>query len=227
MSRLHLLFPVCLTEETNENHKSVKEAFERNILKYTNEYGMSDESTGHVTMHHEPEFEPVFKFATQAAKNFVAQYSIDPEVFDYNVVKSWMNILEHKNTPQHNHADAHISFAYYINVPEDKAMPITFCNYADRYEPFSFMAKHNNPSEWNLINSYGWSFTPEEGKMFVFPAQLQHYVDRISDAPETGIFSIEDYKKRRVTIAGDILLTYKETSAKSLGLQPIKNWRTF
>jgi hypothetical protein len=197
------------------------------IFNYLNNDGLSDESTGHVTMHHEEVLRPVFEFAIRSAKEFISQYMIDPEVFDYHVVKSWMNMIEHRATPQHNHADAHISFVYYVNVPANNEMPITFCNYANRHEPFSFMSKTNNPADWNVINSYAWSFTPQDGTLFVFPASLSHYVDKYDDEPETGIHSKEDFMRHRIAIAGDILLTYKETSAKSLGLQPIKNWRTF
>jgi uncharacterized protein (TIGR02466 family) len=227
MTQLHLLFPVSILEETNEQHAFIKDAFERNILNYVDENGMSDESTGHVTMHHEAEFEPLFSFATKAAKTFVAQYMIDPELFDYNVVKSWMNILDQRETPRHDHSDAHISFVYYINIPENRATPITFYNHQERHEPFPAMAKHNHPLEWNLVNSYGWSFKPSEGTLFVFPAKLEHYVEKTSNETDKGIFSLEDFRSRRVSIAGDIILTYKETSAKSLGLQPIANWRTF
>jgi hypothetical protein len=227
MSKLHLLFPVAVYEETHNDPASIKEDMSKIIFDYLDDRGMSDEATGHVTMHHEEAIRPVFEFAVQAAKTFVSHYMIDPELFDYHVVKSWMNMIEHRETPRHNHADAHISFSYYVNVPPNNQTPITFCNYPNRYEPFSFMSKNNNPIEWNLVNSYAWSFTPQEGTLFVFPSMLSHYVDKNDDGIETGIHNIDDFKRHRVTIAGDILLTYKKTSAKSLGLQPMQNWRTF
>jgi hypothetical protein len=227
MSNLHLLFPVAVYEDRYDDPSSVKKKTSKIIFNYLNQQGLSDEATGHVTMHHEDELRDVFEFATRAAKQFISHYMIDPELFDYHVVKSWMNMIEHRETPRHNHADAHVSFVYYINLPETNSTPITFCNYPDRYEPFPFMAKNNNPIEWNLINSYAWSFTPQEGTLFVFPANLSHFVDKHDDTPETGIHNLDDFNRHRISIAGDIVLTYKDTSAKSLGLQPIKNWRTF
>lgn len=224
---IHALFPVLVYEDKYNNPVAVKEETSKIIFKYLDSNGMSDEATGHVSMHHEEVLRPVFEFATNAAKQFISHYMIDPELFDYYVVKSWMNMIEHRETPRHDHADAHISFVYYINVPVNNSTPITFCNYPDRYEPFSFMSKNNNPSEWNLINSYAWSFQPQEGTLFVFPARLSHYVDKHDNMPETGIHTVDDFHRHRVSVAGDILLTYKDTSAKSLGLQPIKNWRTF
>jgi hypothetical protein len=227
MAQLHLLFPVVVYEDTYENSSSMKDVFSKIIFQYLNERGMSDENTGHVTMHHDNLLKPLFGFATAAAKKFVAQYMIDSDLFDYHVVKSWMNMIEHRETPQHNHADAHISFVYYVNLPKTNDMPITFCNYPNRYEPFPFMSKVNTPTEWNAINSYAWSFAPQEGTIFVFPSTLSHYVEKHDEKPETGIHNSEDFMRHRISIAGDILLTYKDKSAKSLGLQPIKNWRTF
>ncbi len=60
MMNIHLLFPVTVLEDMNHDHQAIKQSFEENILKYTDSNGMSDESTGHVTMHHEPAFEPMF-----------------------------------------------------------------------------------------------------------------------------------------------------------------------
>lgn len=223
----HLLFPVAVQELKHDDPVGIKNLFESIILDYVNDDGFSDEATGHVNMHHEPKLLPIFELATKAAKSLVGSHMIDPELFDYNVVKSWMNMLSYRETPQHNHADAHISFSYYVNIPPDKNAPITFCNYPERYEPFSYMAKVNNASDWNLVNSYAWSFTPEEGTIFAFPSRLAHFTPSMGSGQEPGIKTVKDFRKHRIVIAGDILLTYKETSAKSLGLQPIKNWRTF
>jgi len=224
---MHLLFPVAVQELQYHDPLGIKNALESVILNHVDADGKSDESTGHVTMHHEPALLPVFELATKAAKALVESHMVDPELFDYNVVKSWMNMLSARDTPQHNHADAHISFSYYVNIPPNKNAPITFCNYPERYEPFSFMAKVNNASEWNLVNSYAWSFHPQEGTIFAFPSRLSHFTPRMSDGDEPGIKTVDDFRSHRIVIAGDIVMTYKDTSAKSLGLQPIKNWRTF
>ena len=63
--------------------------------------------------------------------------------------------------------------------------------------------------------------------MFTFPSSLVHGTLARSDKGDKGLFSIKDYRRHRVAIAGDFLLTYKDKQAKSLGLQPVENWRTF
>jgi hypothetical protein len=44
---------------------------------------------------------------------------------------------------------------------------------------------------------------------------------------DPGVKTTDDLIDRRICIASDVLLTYKEKSAKSLGVQPVSNWRKF
>jgi uncharacterized protein (TIGR02466 family) len=223
----YALFPTLAAEAFYEDHAKLKPVLENGIFRHMTPEGYSNEKTGHVTLHLDEEFHPLFQFVSQAVKEYIAAYSIDSNLFDINIVKTWMNIIREKGTPAHNHADAHISFVYYINVPEDAATPITFYNHGDWYEPYMGFSKFNNPAEWNPFNSPAWSFSVKEGALMVFPARMHHETPDTSGDPEIGVKSMKDLRRRRVSLAGDIVLTFKETSAKSMGLQPIKNWRTF
>lgn len=223
----HLIFPSYIMESHFDGHVNLKKAFKKVALQHFNEDGFSDEMTGHVTMHHEPTLAPLYKFAVQEAKKFVSTYSIDPELYEFNVVKSWMNVTKNRDTQMHGHKDAHISFAYYLNVPEEANMPIIFQNYDNRHEPYSGMAKWNDPSEWNLINSYTWMFDVREGQLMVFSANMIHGTFKDQSSLDTGVKNMAAFNERRVCIAGDILLTYKVKQAKPLGLQPMENWRRF
>lgn len=223
----HLIFPSYVMESHFDGQANLKKAFKKVALSHFNEEGFSDEMTGHVTMHHEPVLRPMYEFATKEAKQFVANYGINPELFDYHVVKSWMNVTKNRDTQMHGHKDAHISFAYYINVPEEAKTPIMFQNYDNRHEPYVGMARWNNPTEWNLINSYTWMFDVREGQLLVFPANMIHGTIKENSGADLGVKNIAAFNERRVCIAGDILLTFKEKQAKPLGLQPVENWRRF
>lgn len=223
----HALFPTLVLETFNETHEAIKRVFEKKIFDYLNEEGFSNESTGHLVMHHYEELSPVFKMATQTVRAYMEKLSVNPDLYQYNLVKSWMNMVRERNTPMHRHRDAHMSFVYYLNIPKDADMPLTFERDDYRHEPFPGCIKHAPPAEWNWINSYSWSFTPREGVMFVFPASMAHGTPARSDKRDTGIFTLKDYRSHRVSIAGDFVLTYKTKQDKSLGLQPIENWRTF
>jgi hypothetical protein len=224
---IHALFPTLLLQDDNLENDRLKNIILKNMLKHTDADGFSGEFTGHVNLHHEPLYEQVFVMATHMAKQYCEVMQIDPDLFDFNIVKSWFNILENQSTPYHSHADAHLSFCYYVHVPEDLAQPIRFYAKEDKYEPFPAFAKFNSPAEWNIFNSYSWSFQASEGRMYLWPARMGHdTVGKSNDQP-TGITSVEEAKKRRVSLAGDILLTYKEKSRSPLGLQPKRNWRLF
>jgi hypothetical protein len=224
----HALFPVLVGETQNSKHAEIKPALEKQILQnYLDKDGYSHERTGHVILHHDPVFEELFEFITFACKEWLATYMIHPDIFNFNIVKTWMNILKDQATPYHHHGDSHISFTYYINVPEDNKKPIIFHNYNERYEPFPGCIRFNNPVEWNAFNSYGWSFPVEEGKLLIFPSRLAHNTEGNLDRQDKGVKCLTDLHDRRVCLAGDIVLTYKETSAKTFGLQPVENWRIF
>ena len=61
----------------------------------------------------------------------------------------------------------------------------------------------------------------------VFPSAMGHETPMLSDEEDYGVKDLADLKSRRLSIAGDVIITYKELAAKPLGLQPVKNWRTF
>ena len=127
----------------------------------------------------------------------------------------------------HNHADAHMSFTYYINIPKEFSKPIRFYNYHARHEPFPGCIKFNDPSKWDDFNAYTWQIEPREGRLFVFPANLTHDTVGHEEAKEPGCFTQGDLEQMRVCLACDILLTYKDKASKPLGVQPVSNWRIF
>jgi hypothetical protein len=223
----HALFPTLVLETFNEDHATTKQAFEDEILNHLSDKGFSNELTGHLTMHHVPAFRPVFELATKAAKAYMETLKVDPDLYQFNLVKSWMNMVRERATPMHAHRDAHLSFVYYVNVPEDANMPLVFEQDDYRHEPFAGCIKNSPPAEWTWLNSYTWSFGPKEGILFVFPASMIHGTPSRSAEPDKGIIDLADYRSHRVSIAGDFVLTYRDKQAKALGIQPVKNWRTF
>lgn len=205
----------------------MKQAFEDEILNHLSDKGFSNELTGHLTMHHVPAFHPVFELATKTAKAYMETLKVDPGLYEFNVVKSWMNMVRERATPMHAHRDAHLSFVYYVNIPDDAGMALVFEQDDYRHEPFAGCIKNAPPSEWTWLNSYTWSFGPKEGVMFVFPASMIHGTPSRTGENDTGIVTLDDYRKHRVAIAGDFVLTYKDKQPKALGIQPVANWRRF
>lgn len=233
----HSLFPTLLLEFKYDKKDQFKEIFFNSVLKYTNENGKSNEYTGHVNIHHEEAFKPFYAFVTSCIKKYIRRLHLNPDEFEYYVTKSWLNINNKKATPKHSHADGHMSFAYYINLPENNQQKIRFYNIENRYEPYSHCIEYNNPSNWDEYNSYTWDFLPTEGQLFVFPGNLPHSTvgnsykmleDMTEDTiEEPGYFIPSDLKTKRICISADFMITFKEKLPRSMGVQPISNWRMF
>lgn len=224
----HALFPTLVCEFEYPEAAEFKAAFYQHIFDHMTPDGYSNEYTGHVNLHHDPAFNPLFTFASRCIEQYLDRLHIDRKLFDVSIVKTWMNITKDRPTPLHNHGDAHISFTYYINIPDEVKKPIRFYNHTYRHEPYPGSMKFNNTSnQWDWFNSYTWQFDPKEGQMFVFPATLPHDTVSNYDQEESGTKSIEELSKRRICLAADAVITYKNTTASPMGLQPVENWRKF
>lgn len=225
----HSLFPTLISEFHYDFPQSFKDKFFAQVMNHMSEEGFSDEMTGHVALHLEPTWEEIFKFATNGIKHYMFRLGADPEVFDINFVKTFLAITKEVSTPLHVHSDAHISWTYYVNVPDGVNYPIRFHD-RQRHEPYPGFCRYNNARNWwDHYNSETWKFVPTEGQMFVFSSNLAHDTVKYDNNTQNrvGCKTVVDLKKRRICMAGDIILTYKELTAVPLGLQPVKNWRTF
>lgn len=228
--KVHPLFPTTICEFNYPKSESFKKNLSKSIFKYLNEDGFSNEITGHVTLHHEPEYHDLYCFLQKCVREYLQILSVEDNNFNINFIKSWFNIQKNKTSPEHAHADAHISIVYYANVPDNCTQAIRFNNALNRLEPFSGCIRWNNTKDiWNVYNSSSWKFYPKEGDVFVFPSKLAHDTvsDQINSLEDTGIKTNKDFNEHRICIASDVLLCYKDKQALPLGIQPIENWRSF
>jgi len=228
--KTHAIFPVTVCEFNYPKANEFKNNLSKSIFKHLNDKGFSDELTGHVSIHHDPEYNDLFCFLQKCVTEYLTILNINSNNFEINFVKSWFNIIKNRNTPKHSHGDAHISITYYANVPENCIQSIKFDNYFERMEPFPGCMMWNNINNiWNPLNSYSWEFSPKQGNVFIFPSKLMHCTsgEPVKNPFDNGIKTIDDVYEHRICIASDVLLTYKNKKALPLGLQPIENWRTF
>lgn len=223
----HALFPTVIGEFQYPKHEEFRQLFFDVGLKHFTSEGYSEEETGHVTIHHDPAFEDLYKYLSECIEEYLATLNVDSDNFNINIVKSWLNVLQTRSTPTHSHKDAHISFVYYVNAPESCNQAIRFHNERP-VEPFAGCVRFNNSKNvWNVLNSYTWQFMPQQGTIFVFPASVGHDTLGGPVVKDEGVKTKTDLTKRRISIASDAVLTYKEKSAKPLGIQPVSNWRSF
>lgn len=232
MNKIHL-FPTFVGQELYQDAESFKTLIFNSIGDHLTDDGYSDELTGHLTLQHDARYRPFFEFATQSAMQYVGCLNIDPNTYDYNIVKSWFNITKEKNNPSHTHSDAHLSFVYYISTPVEVKKMLCFFVAESPNQLYHGMA--SQIKAFNYENALSWSIEISEGEIYLFPANLAHgVVASKDDITPQGISNIRakdvpmlNLKEFRVAIAGDIVLTHKDKALVSMGLQPIKNWRTF
>lgn len=232
MNKIHL-FPTFVGQDIYRDAGVFKDLIFNSIEDHLTDDGYSDELTGHLTLQHDERYRSFFEFATQSAKRYVECLNINPNTYDYNIVKSWFNITREKNNPIHTHSDAHLSFVYYISTPtEVKKM---LCFFVDESPNQLYHGMSSLVKEFNYENALSWSIEIAEGEIYLFPASLAHgVIASKNDINTKGISKImdkdvpiRDLREFRVAIAGDMVLTHKDKALVSMGLQPTKNWRTF
>jgi uncharacterized protein (TIGR02466 family) len=228
--KAYSLFPTLICEEFYDDKENFKQIFLENAFQHITN-GESGELSGNVDVHLNPAFQNFFEFVAQNAKQFVSVLEIDPEIFHFSIVKTWLNITRESDNPAHDHSDSHLSFTYYVNVPEDIHKNfVVYCPHEINSLYYGML--QFNVREYNQFNSANHQLLTEEGKLLLFPSRLRHSVTSVDHLnpilkPETKVETVEQLKNKRISIAGDFILTHKNKTSQFLGLQPIKNWKTY
>lgn len=216
------LFPTLVVTETYKQHDQFKKIFFDNLPKYLREDRITGEQSGHVDLHLNPDFEEFFQFVSSTANEYIDTLIGTKEIWEPWLVKTWFSDF---NVPLHSHDDAHLSFVYYVNIPKNAAYPLHFIPPIDRLNDLTggMFLSHKDVKAVEYNNQYNCSsveFQPTEGALLVFPAKMKHLVEthKVELQPK-----ITD---RRISLAGDFILTLKEKTARSMGLQPVSNWRS-
>ena len=225
-------FPTLVCDFQSEKHDDFKTIFYNNLEKYVHPEGLEGEHAN-LFFHHNKEFDFFFEEITGFAKQYLAAMELDPENWDFNLVKCWWQSLTNNNIPMHNHSDAHLSFVYYANVPPGSGSLIFqhdrhFLNdltsgmFLDDYE-------NNSPfKQYNAFNSMSVAYEAREGMVVIFPGKLDHMTSPVAaEHGDEKTADVDIIKRRRISIAGDFLLTFKNPKHTAMGLQPVKFWRNF
>lgn len=222
----HPLFPTLVAEFHYDKKEDFKNRFFNRVLHHMDDHGYSMETTGNVDIHFDDDLSDLFDFAALNAFQYLKTMEVNDE-FDLNLVKTWLNIITEFHTPYHNHQDSHLSFVYYVQIPEGMDKPVNFAIHEKPNELFHGMT-NANIVKWNMWNSPTWFFNPVEGQMFMFPGKLYHYTSGSgSGSPDMPVKTLDDLKPRRISIAGDFVLTYKKRIGRAYGIMPVSNWKVY
>lgn len=225
-----LLFPTLVTLGKREVDELEKESWFSAYLEQSNKDGVSNESTGHQSVHHDIRFKKVFSDIADTIRKHLTTLSVDTSMIEVYIQKSFFNISKHYGNPLHNHIESHISFTYYPHIHESCAQELVF--YQDRYKVSNDICEEFlefNVKEWHDINATSYSLKTREGDIFVFPSKLTHSVesDKTSNDEAESFKTIEQLRVSRFCVVGDVILTRKDTKHYDRLLMPIDNWRKF
>ena len=223
------LFPTCVTSTIYEDHEKLKKVFFQNFKNHVPESGYPlGEASGHVSIHNDPDMAFFFKFVSDTAREYLKILGVDESIWEVNLVKTWLNSFSFNSVPPHNHADAHLTWIYYMNVPEGKAHPLVLLKNNAVNDLTNGLFE--NDTTHNQFSASRLEHTPTEGELMFLPSNLDHQTALLEkNSPEIH-FPTNDHKihmHNRISISGDIVLTFKETSKRSRGLQPVSNWKKF
>ena len=85
-------FPTLICDFESQTHDQFKTAFYNNMSKYAHPEGLDGEHAD-LFFHHNPELEFFFKEITDFAKQYLVAMELDPEEWDFNLVKCWWQSL--------------------------------------------------------------------------------------------------------------------------------------
>lgn len=227
-SEIHLMFPTAVGSFECDRHDEFKKIFlERmpyHCAKHENGGLYSGENSGHIYVHTDIELHGLFKFISEGVKSYLEMLDYDHSRVDVNIIKTWISATDSNTViPVHAHATSHLSFVYYMQMPEN-ADVISFQVQRNPNEPYYGAFDAGTPRQkpmvngYNSLNSNQSSLATKEGELIVFPSTLFHGTTKVS----------EPNKDQRIALAGDVLLVFNETKPNyATGLFDPKTWRCF
>jgi hypothetical protein len=213
------IFPTLLATFEYPNKEELKSIF---LEEYKHlEIKEIGEHTGNNDVHHNPKLDPLYNFVVASASEYLKTMEINLNNFYIVIGKSWLSYVNAEiAVPMHAHADHHLSFTYYVDLPNGGLDKICFTDTRTSLnEPFygafnTVDGVEPNCRKENKFNSKTYQLNVKEGTLCMFPSKLNHWTFN-SDV-------------QRKCIAGDILLIYKNRTTKNpWGIHPPEHWKYY
>lgn len=222
-------FPTTAYIAELENHQEYKKSFYEIYPKFDWEddrfNNTVSENVGNPLLHLEETLDPLFDDIINHIKNYAHNVLLLKDVFNFNITKTWLSRARNSFTeiPWHIHSTSHISFAYYLNMP-DKSHSLRFSNKEQPNSLFLGMTKEEKNSDLSLIKGYNeincetFFMVPAEGDLVIFPSKTSH---------STGSMD-SNFKGERLALVGDVTLILKEDHlSHSMGYIDPQYWKTY
>ena len=180
MSELHILFPTPVYQNCLEFRPSELKSMIDYVsnLDWASDKDIYEGPNGETTkleadLLSEPELENLRKKIDEEVYNFAKSLQIDFGKHGLKRINSWGNLQKKGNyIKEHRHNNTQFSGVFYLQTPENSGDIIFTTRNA------TWINSYWEPSltGYDDLNSFEKRFRPQQCGIFLFPAQLDHYV---------------------------------------------------
>ena len=226
------LFPLTIYKSKilisdDEKETLVKEVYEMEKKSANPEYKANNrawtgDTQGHEYLYKNPKFFNLFKQIETHVKKYLGYLSLDANRLDLYFQRAWATISRNfENINFHNHAQSHISFAYYLKKNKNDGS-LNFHNEVAQNEIVSKIfqttpvsSQSDNFFKVNYDNAKFVNIYPEVDELYIFPSKTTH-----STSENKTTFE-------RISISADVSIVTKHSKNLEHLLTPIDNWMKF
>jgi uncharacterized protein (TIGR02466 family) len=178
------------------------------------------DTAGHEFLFHETAFEPLFECIGAAIRSYLTELGLDQEKLQLYFQRSWATVSrEGQRIFEHSHVQSHLSFAYYLQKPDDGGgIYFSVANHPNELAPELFTTAKENlgilktPGDRTMNRKY---LETAEDEILIFPSKTLH-----STAPNMT-------EQPRISISADVVLALKDSRGHETLMPAIEHWRVF
>lgn len=203
------LVSLILDDEKKSTKKKPNDSWSWTGDVYGNEY-----------LHNHKHFIDLFNKFSKKIIIYCNGLGYDSNKFNFYYLRSWATISRNKERIKtHSHRQSHISFAYYLQLPENSGgLTIHNTTYQNQliagYDGYNF--NRTELIKMNPLNTTAMNLHAEESGIIIFPSKTEHST------------LVGTNEKPRISISADVVLTLKEEIKNTeTGLTDITKWKKF
>ena len=222
LSIYHSKITIPVDEKKRIIETITRNKFDQKSKRYKeNTFAWTGDQEGYGSIHNVEVFNNLFKEIKLKIIDYLSLLSIDHTKFDIYFQRSWATISNNKEfIGRHNHAQSHISFAYYLKkVDDDSGIIFWDTNKANEIIPELFESPtvkiKNIIKEKNPNNSVQAKMNVKEDDILIFPSKIFHSTEKNKN------------NNNRISISADISLYAKDEKFLEHLTPPLSNWKKF
>jgi len=178
------------------------------------------DTSGFEFLFRDPDFEELFREIGGAIRNYTGALGLNNDMLSFYFQRSWATVSrEGQRIFEHAHQQSHLSFAYYLQKPDDGGgIYFSVAQHPNEFAAGLFtlskeeMQIIKRPDQRTLNQIY---VEPKEGEILVFPSKTLH-----STSPNMTT-------QPRISISADIVVTLTESQGHETLMPAVENWQKF